>query len=98
MNFSIAREYLTEVGEKCTELDCTSVLIERDVPVMLPVGDLLFATDFFRQLMKGRRVAFVNPHERIQTDMQVAIIMGTNRGADYHLFPTVEAAEKWLLG
>ena len=96
INAEIAVAYLTEVAAKCDELSCRRLIIERDVPVMLRAGDLFFVTDFFRARMKGRKVAFVNPHNTIEQDMQLAIIFGTNRGANYHLFDNITAAEEWL--
>ena len=97
MTAEIAFEYLREAAEKCKELGYDKLLIYRDVPVMLPDADLFEATTFFLKLMEGRRVAFVNPHAEIAEDMDYAVTIGTNRGANYRLFNNFEPAEKWLL-
>ena len=97
MQRDTALAYLTEIADKCAQLGCKRLLIERDVPVMLPDGDLFFVTNAFLELIKGRIVAVVNPHATLQDDMQFAITIGTNRGGNYKLFDNVPAAEKWLL-
>src|SRR4029077_6336709 len=95
MNREMALAYLGEIADKCAELNCRLLILERDVPVMLPSGDLFFTTQDFMNMMKGRRVAFVNPHSTIENHMDFAITIGTNRGADFALHNTVAAAEKW---
>lgn len=97
MNAEIARHYLTRIAEKCRDIDADHVMIIRNVPVMLADGDLFDTTNFFRELMRGIRVSFVNPHTAIEDDMEFAIRIGTNRGALYSLCNTIEEAEKWLL-
>ncbi len=92
-----ALSYLSEVANKCEEIKIDRLLLERDVPVMLPDADLFFVTNTFLEMIKGRRVAFVNRHFPIESDMKFAITIGTNRGAHYKLFDDVGAAEKWLM-
>lgn len=92
-----ACSYLSKVAEKCDSDGYTRVLIERDIPVMLPFADLFLTTEYFLGLMKGRRVAFVNSHSSNGEDMNLAIMIGTNRGASYELFSDSESAMEWLL-
>jgi hypothetical protein len=96
MDRDIAMAYLSEIAAECDRLNCEGVLIERNVPVMLPDADLFFVTNAFLEMIDGRRVAFVNPHEPIEQDMAFAVTIGTNRGANYKLFDDVESAEQWL--
>src|SRR5690606_13789805 len=96
MNAKIARSYLSEIAEKVNELNVDHLMIVRDVPVMLPDGDLFATTNFFLEKMRGKFVAFVNPHEKISEDMEFAIRIGTNRGGLYGLFVSAEDAEQWL--
>lgn len=93
-----AATYLREVAAKCRELGYDRLLLERDIPVMLPAGSLYFTTKAFRELMEGIKVAFVNPHGEIDRKMTFAILMAKNIGAQFALLPNIEAAEKWLGG
>jgi hypothetical protein len=90
-------KYLREVARKCRELDCDRLLLERDIPAILPPGSLYFTTKGFRELMDGVRVAWVNPYREIDKGMNFAILVATNIGGDFTLQPDIEAAEKWLL-
>ena len=92
-----ALEYLTEVAGECTQLGCERLMLYRDIPAMLPDGDLFFVTKRFLSMIGGTKVAFVNPHAKISTDMHFAMTIGNNRGANYSLFGCAETAEEWLL-
>lgn len=97
MNEDIARSYLSKIAEKAKKMRMERVMIVRDVPVMLPDGDLFSTTNFFLEKMRGKFVAFVNPYETIDEDMEFAIRIGTNRGGLYGLFTSETAAEEWLM-
>ena len=92
-----AMSYLREVAAKCRELGCNRLLVERDIPVMLPPGSLYFTTKGFRELMEGIKVAFVNPHADIDKGITFGVLIATNMGAQFKLQPNIDAAEKWLL-
>jgi hypothetical protein len=97
MTREIALGYLREIANECARLRCTRLLIERDVPVMMPAGDLFFTATEFLEMIKGVRVAFVNPYAGIEKEMGFAVTISTNRGADYYLFDNLADADKWLL-
>lgn len=65
---------------------------------MLPDSDLFFVTNEFLAMIRPARVAFINPFSPIAGDMDFAVMIGTNRGADYALFNNIPAAERWLTG
>ncbi len=89
----------TRLRVVCTDPQHPTLMLERDVPVMLKDVDLFHTTQFFLNLIGGGiRVAFVNPYIQIHEDMDFAITIGTNRGANYRLFDGVIEAEAWLLG
>lgn len=92
-----AAAYLREVAGNCSELKRRRVLLERDIPVMLPDTDLFFTTGEFLEMMRNVRVAFVNPHASIHHEMEFAILIATNRGAEFTLHADIASAEKWLL-
>lgn len=97
MDEKIAHSYLSEIAEKVKQTKTDRVMILRDVPVMLSDGDLFSTTNFFLDKMRGRFVAFVNPHTKISEDMEFAVRIGTNRGGLYGLFASEDEAEQWLL-
>ncbi len=96
INVDTAIAYLEEIAAKCKELKYKCILLERDIPVILTGADLFFATNYFLNITKGKRVAFVNPHNTVDEDMDFAILVARNRGASHRVCRTVEAAEKWL--
>jgi hypothetical protein len=96
MDRDIALAYLREIADKCSELRSRRLIVERDVPVMLPDSDLFFTTDDFMRMVPRVRVAFVNPYAQLQDQMEFAIMIGTNRGAEFSVHNTIDAAEKWL--
>lgn len=91
-----ALAYLREVADECERQGCDRVLLERDIPVMLPDGDLFFTTHDFFGMMAGRRVAFINPHVPIDADMDFAVAIASSRGAPFRLCRDIKSAEKWL--
>jgi hypothetical protein len=91
-----ALAYLREVAVECERQVCDRLLLERDIPVMLPDGDLFFTTHDFFGMMTGRRVAFINPHVPIDADMDFAVAIAASRGAQFRLCRNLKAAEEWL--
>ncbi len=92
-----AIKYLREVAAHCTAANSSRLMLVRDIPVMLPDADLFFTTKDFLSMIGSTRVAFVNPHVKIEKEMEFAIMIGTNRGANYQLFDNAASAEAWLL-
>ena len=93
----IALAYVREIVNEAARLDQTRLMIERDIPVMLPPGTLFFTTKEFTTMIRGLRVVFVNPFAELDHDMNFAVTIATNRGADYTVVKNVPEAEKWLL-
>ena len=89
--------YLTAVAAKCSELGHRRLMLERDIAQMLPPADLFFTTNDFIAMMSGRVIAFVNTHPEIADDMDFAMTIATNRGAEFRLFSSESRAEEWLL-
>jgi len=93
----MAKEYLRRTAEMCDSVSCGHLLLERDVPTMLSAVDLYFTTLYFLDLMNGKKIAFVNPHDAIHDHLEYAFLSGTRAGGHYRLFHTFPEAEKWLL-
>jgi hypothetical protein len=92
-----ALKYLGEVARRREETGARRVLLVREIPVMLSDSDLFFTTRDFLDMIGSTRIAFVNPYSEIEEGMDFAMTIGLNRGANYRLFSSVEAAEEWLL-
>ena len=97
MTRQIAEMYLAEVADACAEMNCRRLLLERDVPTMLNFADLVDVTKDFLKMVRGVRVAFVNPHTSIDDQMNFAVMFGSNRGGLYSLHSNVSSGIKWLL-
>jgi hypothetical protein len=94
---SMALDYLHQVADKASASMHTRIMIERNIPVMLPDADLFFTTQDFLKMVGNKRVAFVNRHAKIRPEMDFAMLIGTNRGANYKLFADTASAEEWLM-
>jgi hypothetical protein len=94
----LAMAYLDEVVTRCRSLKCTKLLLERDIPDMLPDGALFFIAEKFQKMIAGIKVAFVNKFAENDEAFDFAVRVGTNRGADYGIFDNATNAERWLLG
>jgi len=94
----MALDYLARVADRITDSHFERLILERDIPAMLPPADLFFTTQDFFRMVGSTRVAFVNRHATIHSEMEFAMLIGTNRGANYRLFSNVIDAEEWLLG
>jgi hypothetical protein len=64
---------------------------------MLPSADLFFTTQDFLKMVGNKRIAFLSRHATIHSEMEFAILVGTNRGANYRLFNDLARAEEWLV-
>lgn len=93
----IAFAYLEEVLVKCRSGGHRKLLLHRNIPAMLPDGDLFFVASEFQRRLKGIKTAFVNPFDKQTETFDFAVTVGTNRGAWYGLFANDTDAEEWLL-
>jgi hypothetical protein len=93
----IAKNYLREIAARCVETGCERLMLYRDIPEMLADAPLFFISADFQQQIRGTKTAFVNPYAANEDSFDFAVRVSTNRGADYAVFNTTSAAEKWLL-
>lgn len=94
----IIREYIAEIVAKCDETKKSRVLLYRDIPAVLSEGLLFHTVSESLVALRGKKLALVNPHDRIRSEVDFAMTVGQNRGGYYRSFETVEAAEGWLVG
>ena len=94
----IAFAYLDEVLARCRVGGHRYLLLHRDIPEMLPDGELFFVAAEFQRRLQGIKTAFVNEFDEHSETFDFAVTVGTNRGAQYALFDSADAAEEWLIG
>lgn len=95
MTRETALKYLREVADKCAELKCDRLLIDRDVRAMLSPEDLSFAVNEFLKMIGDTRVAFLNAHLTHEAELGFAAMVGNNPA--FKMCATTDAAEEWLL-
>ncbi len=91
-------EYLREVANECHETESDKVLVVRNIPVTIGIGNQFLTTTEFVAMMRGIKAAFVNPYPHNDAELEFAITVATNRGGNLKLFRNVKSAEEWLLG
>lgn len=96
MTRELALKYLREVADKCSELKCDRLLIDRDVRAMLSPEDLSYTVNEFLKMIGDTRVAFLNAHLTHEAEASFAAMVGNN--PQFKMCATTEAAEQWLLG
>lgn len=97
MTVEMSAAYLGEIVDKCAPLGLTRVIIYRDVPFVIEPSSLFFSMQEEINLLKGLKLALVTPFPATEDALNFAILVSNNRGANFKLHPTIEAAEKWLL-
>jgi hypothetical protein len=97
INETIALAYMKEIMERCRAEGLLKVMIYRDIPAMLTTGPLFYVARQFQEMMKGLKVAFVNPHENIVHEMHFFIMTATEGATEYMIFNNAADAEGWLL-
>ena len=93
----IALSYLREVAHKCIQSGHQRLLLERNVPMTIPLVDIFFTTTDFLHMMGNSRVALVNPYSELDAEMNFIVTVARNRGGLFSLHSSVQSAENWLL-
>src|SRR5689334_15601380 len=72
----IATRYLRRIADQCDQLGEKNVLLVRDIPAVLDHDAMFQSKAFFLLLMRGRRVAWVNPFPAIIEEMRMLVDIG----------------------
>jgi hypothetical protein len=90
--------YLHEMIGRCKKLGVTRLLLERDIPTALDESEIYFSgTDFVHTGLEDIKLAIVDERPENTEQLELAILVQNNRGANIQLFPNIEEAEAWLL-
>lgn len=93
----IAMAYIEQITERLESVGYERLLLHRDIPDMLPDGQLFMVAADFQQKLRGIKTAYVNKFSENDEAFDFAVRVGTNRGAEYAIFATDEDAEEWLV-
>src|SRR5690349_16733357 len=89
--------YIREIATEAEKGGFRRILLLRDAQAALPDMVNYNLSQTTSELLKGIKVAWVNPYPSQQTAMQFFIDVASNRGALYKLFIDIDAAREWLL-
>jgi hypothetical protein len=93
----ISEAYQKEIAAKCDELTIQKLMIYRDIPNALSTTSAYFAANRLLKLLPNIRIAFVNPYESNEKNLQFATTVGSNFGEQHKVFNDGTKAERWLL-
>jgi hypothetical protein len=95
----MALKYTSEILETCEAHKVEKVLLHRDIPVVLPVGDMFFTMKSIAERLGGvRQVALLNRYIPLQYELDLVAMIANNRGGNFAVFHEEAEAEKWLVG
>jgi len=93
----MAFSWLADVADKCADVCCERLLVERDIPEP-PTSHALVAINQFVGMRDGQPVAFVNPHDGLVGEtLRTQIEAGATLGARVAYFEDIPTAEEWLI-
>ena len=93
----IIRSYVAEIAKKADETGKDRILLYRDIPQVMKESGVFHAVTGSLETFRGKKIAIVNPHRSLETDIEVGMTVAQNRGANYRSFNNVEDAKEWLL-
>jgi hypothetical protein len=93
----IIRAYVVDLVAKAQEAGLTRILLYRDIPAIMSVTSMFETVRESLDALRGKKLALVNPHLSIESDLQFGVTVGQNRGGNYSVFDNVPDAEAWLL-
>jgi len=97
LEYDPAQDCLLEIARELERLKLIHLMVNREVPTVMPRGQLFFTSANMAESFKDVRVAFVNPYPDLDDDLNFAALTANNRGAQFGVFRDIETAERWLL-
>jgi hypothetical protein len=93
-----SEEYLGAVVDRCHELGCTRLLIERHIPQALSNLDAYkVVTALAESIPPGLRMAFVDSNSNNRKRLEFGTGVARSKKLDARVYGSVEEAEEWLL-
>lgn len=92
---NIAAGYWNEIAEKCFDLECRKILIEKDFAEGVDAVDMLRMADHLGSLLPNRRIAFVDRYDHDEIN-ELGKRLARNRNVMMQIFADAAAAARWL--
>jgi hypothetical protein len=92
---SIATGYWNEIAEKCFEIECRKILIEKNFKESVTAEEMLRMADHVGDLLPHQRIAFVDRygHDSIN---ELGKRLARNRNVMVQIFTDIDEAARWL--
>jgi hypothetical protein len=92
---NIAAGYWNEIAQKCFEIDCRKILIEKNFKEGVGPDEMLRMADHVGGLLPNRSIAFVDRYNHDSIN-ELGKRLARNRSITMKIFDNVEDAERWL--
>lgn len=93
----IISAYVSDIVTESEAKDRHRIMLFRDIPVVMTEGDVFYTVSESLELLRGKKLAIVNPYPVIAKELNFGMTVGQNRGGNYAVFDDEGAAEAWLL-
>lgn len=94
----IIRGYVSELVAESDSTGRDRIMLFRDIPVVMTEADVFHTVSESLEMLRGKKLAIVNPHAVVEKELKFGMTVGQNRGGNYAVFDNEAAAEAWLLG
>ena len=92
---NIAAGYWNEIAQKCFEIDCRKILIEKNFKEGVGPDEMLHMADHVGGLLPNRSIAFVDRYNHDSIN-ELGKPLARNRSITMQIFDNVDDAERWL--
>ena len=95
LSAEIAKSYWKEIAEKCSKLEKSKILIEKDFPKHVSAPEMLEMGMFLGSILAGTKIAFVDRHKNDDVN-ELGKVIARNEGVIMKIFKNTKDAEEWL--
>ena len=92
----ISRRYWEEIADKCDELGCRKILIEKNFRESVGPAEMLQMAENLGKLLPTSHIAFHDRHDHTSIN-ELGKKLARNRDVMMQTFKDVRDAERWLL-
>jgi hypothetical protein len=91
----IAQMYWNEIAARCTELERSKILIEKDFPLHVSPPEMLEMGVYLGKILAGKKIAFLDRHKHDDVN-ELGKVVARNEGVMMKVFKKIKDAEEWL--
>ena len=91
----IARTYWDEIAEKCSALEKSKILIEKNFSKSVSPPEMLEMGVYLGSILAGKKIAF---HDRYKNESinELGKVVARNQGIMMKVFSNIKDAENWI--